>query len=61
MRPYRVALLLITIVLAACAVEQEYSRTPRTAVEQLLLTQAIDQYTVLFYVTWAATDSLAPP
>jgi hypothetical protein len=33
----------LTITLAGCAVEQEYSRTPRTAVEQLLLTQAIER------------------
>ena len=43
MSRYWVALLLVTIVLAGCAVEQEYSRTPRTAVEQLLLTQAIER------------------
>jgi hypothetical protein len=38
----RAAGLLVTIVLAGCAVEQEYTRTPRTAVEQLLLTHAIE-------------------
>jgi hypothetical protein len=43
MNRYRVAGLLATIWLAGCAVEQEYSRTPRTAVEQLLLTQAIER------------------
>lgn len=43
MNRYHVAGLLATIWLAGCAVEQEYSRTPRTAVEQLLLTQAIER------------------
>ncbi|HET6678421.1 MAG TPA: hypothetical protein VFH05_09130 [Nitrospira sp.] len=35
--------LVMTVAFAGCAVEQEYSRTPRTAVEQLLLTQAIER------------------
>jgi hypothetical protein len=34
---------MIPMVFAGCAVEQEYSRTPRTAVEQVLLTQAIER------------------
>ena len=43
MSQFRGAMLVVTIMLAGCAVEQEYSRTPRTAVEQLLLTQAIER------------------
>jgi hypothetical protein len=35
-------LVVMTIVFAGCAVEQEYTRTPRTAVEQLLLTEAVE-------------------
>ena len=33
----------VCFLIAGCAVEQEISRTPRTAVEQLLLTQAIER------------------
>ncbi len=33
----------VTAMLMGCALEQEISRTPRTAVEQVLLTQAIEQ------------------
>jgi hypothetical protein len=33
----------LVIGFAGCAVEQEFSRTPRTAVEQVLLTQAIER------------------
>ncbi len=36
------SLLVSTILLTACSLTQEFSRTPRTAVEQLLLTQAIE-------------------
>ncbi|MDH4083247.1 MAG: hypothetical protein OEV99_06070 [Nitrospira sp.] len=32
-----------TVLLMGCALEQEVSRTPRTAVEQVLLTQAVEQ------------------
>lgn len=37
-----VLFILITLV-TGCALEQEVSRTPRTAVEQVLLTQAVEQ------------------
>ncbi len=33
----------VCLLIAGCAVEQEISRTPRTAVEQLLLTQAVER------------------
>ena len=33
----------VCFLIAGCAVEQEISRTPRTAVEQLLLTQAVER------------------
>lgn len=33
--------LVVAILFTGCAIEQEFSRTPRTAVEQLLLTQAV--------------------
>ncbi len=36
-------LLALLLFWAGCTVEQEISRTPRTAVEQLLLTGAVDQ------------------
>jgi len=36
-------LLGLMAVLAGCSLEQELSRTPRTAVEQVLLTQAVNQ------------------
>jgi hypothetical protein len=35
--------LIVTALLMGCALEQEISRTPRTAVEQVLLTQAVEQ------------------
>ncbi len=35
------AFLVAAILASGCAIEQEFSRTPRTAVEQLLLTQAV--------------------
>lgn len=35
--------LALSLLCAGCAIEQEISRTPRTAVEQLLLTGAVDQ------------------
>jgi hypothetical protein len=35
--------LIITAFLMGCALEQEISRTPRTAVEQVILTQAVEQ------------------
>jgi len=35
--------LALSLFCAGCAIEQEISRTPRTAVEQLLLTGAVDQ------------------
>jgi hypothetical protein len=34
---------ILTTSLMGCAIEQEVSRTPRTAVEQVLLTQAVEQ------------------
>jgi hypothetical protein len=34
---------IVTALLMGCAIEQEVSRTPRTAVEQVLLTQAVEQ------------------
>ena len=34
---------IVTALLMGCALEQEISRTPRTAVEQVLLTQAVEQ------------------
>lgn len=37
------ALLALALLFPGCAIEQEISRTPRTAVEQLLLTRAVDQ------------------
>lgn len=37
------ALVLLAIGFTGCAVEQEFSRTPRTAVEQVLLTHAIER------------------
>lgn len=36
-------LTILTALIAGCALEQEVSRTPRTAVEQVLLTQAVEQ------------------
>lgn len=42
----KASLLLLTILnapLVGCALEQEITRTPRTAVEQVLLTQAVEQ------------------
>lgn len=36
-------LAIVSLLLAGCAIEQEISRTPRTAVEQLLLTQAVSR------------------
>jgi len=38
-----VSLFILTALVTGCALEQEVSRTPRTAVEQVLLTQAIEQ------------------
>jgi hypothetical protein len=38
-----ILLALIVLVCSGCAIEQEVSRTPRTAVEQVLLTQAIER------------------
>ena len=43
MKPICSLLIMLTTASFGCAVEQEYSRTPRTAVEQLLLTQAIER------------------
>ncbi len=37
------ALMALSLFVAGCAIQQEISRTPRTAVEQLLLTGAVDQ------------------
>lgn len=37
------ALMALSLFVAGCAIQQEVSRTPRTAVEQLLLTGAVDQ------------------
>ena len=37
------ALMGLSLFVAGCALQQEISRTPRTAVEQLLLTGAVDQ------------------
>jgi hypothetical protein len=34
---------IVCVFVAGCAIEQEISRTPRTAVEQLLLTQAVSR------------------
>src|SRR5690348_14877042 len=34
---------ILAAVVTGCALEQEVSRTPRTAVEQVLLTQAVEQ------------------
>jgi len=34
--------LVAAIVFCGCTLEQEFSRTPRTAVEQLLLTQSVE-------------------
>lgn len=34
---------IVIVLIAGCALEQEMSRTPRTAVEQVLLTQAVEQ------------------
>lgn len=34
---------ILTALITGCALEQEMSRTPRTAVEQVLLTQAVEQ------------------
>jgi len=34
---------ILNVLLMGCALEQEMSRTPRTAVEQVLLTQAVEQ------------------
>lgn len=36
-------LIILTALVTGCAIEQEVSRTPRTAVEQVLLTQAVEQ------------------
>lgn len=36
-------LFILPALVTGCAIEQEVSRTPRTAVEQILLTQAVDQ------------------
>ena len=38
-----VVLFILIAMVAGCALEQEMSRTPRTAVEQVLLTQAVEQ------------------
>lgn len=40
---FRRSLLLTVLLLSGCALTQELSRTPRTAVEQLLLTQAVER------------------
>lgn len=37
------ALFILTASIGGCALEQEISRTPRTAIEQVLLTQAVEQ------------------
>ena len=36
-------LFILTALIGGCALEQEISRTPRTAIEQVLLTQAVEQ------------------
>ena len=36
-------LYIVTALVTGCALEQEVSRTPRTAVEQVLLTQAVEK------------------
>ena len=42
--------LIVIAVTTGCALEQEISRTPRTAAEQVLLTQAVEQALVNFMV-----------
>ncbi len=44
--------------LAGCAIEQEISRTPRTAVEQLLLTSAVERALTNLTLTLPAKASL---
>jgi hypothetical protein len=39
----RLTMLAVTLMITGCSIEQELSRTPRTAVEQVLLTQAIER------------------
>lgn len=43
MHQLKVALIVVLALLMGCSLEQELSRTPRTAVEQVLLTQAVNQ------------------
>lgn len=43
MHQLKVALIVVLALLMGCSLEQELSRTPRTAVEQVLLTQAVSQ------------------
>jgi hypothetical protein len=43
MKTFSFMFLILTTLLMGCALEQEISRTPRTAVEQVLLTQAVEQ------------------
>jgi hypothetical protein len=43
MKTFSFMFLIFTTLLMGCALEQEMSRTPRTAVEQVLLTQAVEQ------------------
>lgn len=43
MKASSVILNILTALITGCALEQEVSRTPRTAVEQVLLTQAVHQ------------------
>jgi hypothetical protein len=48
----------ILLLLAGCAIEQEISRTPRTAVEQLLLTSAVERALTNLTLTLPAQASL---
>lgn len=43
MKTFSFALSILTALVTGCSLQQEVSRTPRTAVEQVLLTQAVEQ------------------
>jgi len=51
-------IIILLVVLTGCAIEQEISRTPRTAVEQLLLTGAVDRALTNLTLTLPAQASL---
>lgn len=43
MKTFSFALSILTALVTGCSLQQEVSRTPRTAIEQVLLTQAVEQ------------------